>query len=45
MGSSGCVFWIDPRERFFAILLTQAPTQRTRYFKLMRSLVYQAVFD
>jgi hypothetical protein len=29
----------------FAILLTQAPAQLARYFKTMRSLVYQAVID
>jgi CubicO group peptidase (beta-lactamase class C family) len=45
MGSSGCVFWIDPKESLFAILLMQAPAQLERYAKLMRSLVYQAVAD
>jgi CubicO group peptidase (beta-lactamase class C family) len=45
MGITGCVFWVDPREQLYAILLMQSPAQLSRYLKLMRSFVYQAVVD
>ena len=45
VGSSGCVFWVDPKEQLFAVLLMQAPTQLAPYFYRMRALVYQALVD
>jgi CubicO group peptidase (beta-lactamase class C family) len=45
VGYSGCMFWNDPREQLFAILMMQAPTQLISYFYLMRAMVYQALID
>jgi len=42
-GAYGTYFWIDPKEKLFAILMMQAPAQRLPYRYLMRELVYQAV--
>jgi len=44
-GIAGTVFWIDPRERMFAILMIQAPGQREYYRTLYRTLVHAAVAD
>ncbi|HKU97236.1 MAG TPA: serine hydrolase domain-containing protein, partial [Vineibacter sp.] len=44
-GAYGTYFWIDPKERLFAILMMQAPEQRLPYRYLMRELVYQAVMN
>jgi CubicO group peptidase (beta-lactamase class C family) len=44
-GAYGTYFWIDPKERLFAILMMQAPAQRLAYRYLMRDLVYQAVVN
>ena len=44
-GISGTVFFVDPAKDFFAILLTQAPNQRTFYRPLFRNLVYAALSD
>ncbi len=44
-GIAGTVFWIDPRERMFAILMIQAPGQREHYRNLYRALVHAAVTD
>jgi CubicO group peptidase (beta-lactamase class C family) len=44
-GISGTVFFVDPVKDFFAILLTQAPNQRTFYRPLFRNLVYAALLD
>jgi CubicO group peptidase (beta-lactamase class C family) len=45
MGSSGCVFWIDPVKELFGILLSQAPNQLMDHLLLMREAVYQALID
>ncbi|MEA2896508.1 MAG: hypothetical protein QOJ84_2123 [Bradyrhizobium sp.] len=42
-GRAGTVFWIDPKEDLFAVLMSQGPGQRERLRTLMRSLVYAAV--
>ena len=42
-GIAGTSFWIDPKERLFAILLIQAPGQRRHYRNLFRALVYGAL--
>lgn len=44
-GISGTVFFVDPAKDFFAILLTQAPNQRSWYRPLFRNLVYAALND
>ena len=44
-GAYGTYFWIDPKEKLFAILMMQAPVQRLPYRYLMRDLVYQAVVN
>jgi CubicO group peptidase (beta-lactamase class C family) len=42
-GRAGTVFWIDPKEDLFAVLMSQGPGQREHLRTLMRSLVYAAV--
>jgi CubicO group peptidase (beta-lactamase class C family) len=42
-GSSGTYFWIDPRERLVAVVLTAAPAVRSAYRLKARQLVYQAM--
>lgn len=44
-GVSGTYAWADPRERLVAVLMMQAPGERTRYRALMRHLVYQALLE
>lgn len=44
-GAFGTFFWIDPKEKLFAILMMQSPQARLPYRYLMRELVYQAVVD
>lgn len=42
-GIAGTSFFVDPAERLFAMLLTQAPGQRVFYRSLFRNLVYAAL--
>ena len=42
-GIAGTVFWVDPREHLFALLMIQAPGQREYYRMLFRNLVYAAL--
>ncbi len=44
-GAYGTYFWIDPKEKLFAILMMQSPAARLPYRYLMRELVYQALVD
>ena len=44
-GLAGTVFWVDPVEQLFAILLTQAPGQREYYRRLFCDMVYAAFAD
>ncbi len=44
-GISGTVFFVDPAKDLFAVLLTQAPNQRSWYRPLFRNLVYAALND
>jgi len=44
-GISGTVFFVDPAKDLFAILLIQAPNQRSWYRPLFRNLVYAALND
>ena len=42
-GAHGTYFWIDPKEKMFAVLMMQSPLSRLPYRYLMRALVYQAL--
>lgn len=42
-GAHGTYFWIDPKEKMFAVLMMQSPQARLPYRYLMRQLVYQAL--
>jgi len=42
-GAHGTYFWIDPKEKMFAVLMMQSPLSRLPYRYLMRGLVYQAL--
>jgi hypothetical protein len=44
-GLAGTSFWVDPAEKMFALLLTQAPGQREHYKTLFRDMVYAAISD
>ena len=44
-GIAGTVFWIDPREQLFAILMIQAPGQSDYYRTMFRWLVHATVAD
>ena len=47
-GAFGTYFWIDPREKLFALFMTQLPgasPQRVIYRSLMRNLVYQSLAE
>ena len=46
-GAGGTAFWVDPKEKLVAVLMTQAqpgPWQR-EFRELFRQLVYQAIVD
>ena len=42
-GALGTYFWIDPRKKMIAIMMTQAPADRLRYRYLIQQMVYQAL--
>jgi CubicO group peptidase (beta-lactamase class C family) len=42
-GFGGTYFWIDPKEKLVGILMLQAPSQRTYYRNLYRTMVYSAM--
>ena len=42
-GYGGTAFWADPKEGLVAILMMQAPNQRTHYRTLYRNLVYESL--
>jgi CubicO group peptidase (beta-lactamase class C family) len=45
-GLFGTFFWVDPRERIVAVVMTQASgPQRTAYRRLWKQLVHQAIVD
>jgi CubicO group peptidase (beta-lactamase class C family) len=44
-GTAGTAFFVDPKEKMFAILLTQAPGQFDEVRELFRQLVYAAIDD
>ena len=44
-GSAGTVFFVDPQEEMFALMMIQAPGQREEFQQLFRNLVYAAIDD
>ena len=44
-GSAGTVFFVDPHEEMFALLMIQAPNQREEFQQLFRNMVYAAIDD
>jgi CubicO group peptidase (beta-lactamase class C family) len=45
-GYAGTYFWIDPKERIVAVLMSQAPgPMRAYYRRLFKQLVYAAIID
>ncbi len=45
-GYAGTFFWVDPKERLAAVLMTQAPSPTRAYQRrLIKQLVYQAIVD
>jgi CubicO group peptidase (beta-lactamase class C family) len=44
-GAAGTTFWVDPKERLYAVLMIQAPGPREFYRVLFRDLVYAAIDD
>jgi CubicO group peptidase (beta-lactamase class C family) len=44
-GAWGTYFWVDPKEKLFAIWMTQSPAQRLYYRPLIRSFVMQSIAD
>jgi CubicO group peptidase (beta-lactamase class C family) len=44
-GAAGTQFWVDPAEKFWALLMVQAPGQRDHFRSLIRNLVYAALED
>jgi CubicO group peptidase (beta-lactamase class C family) len=44
-GSTGCLFFIDPQEQLYAIMLMQAPAELLKNMYVVRALVYQALGD
>ena len=43
-GAGGTIFWIDPKESMFVVVMMQAPSQRLRIRSALKNLVYGA-FD
>jgi CubicO group peptidase (beta-lactamase class C family) len=44
-GLYGTYFWVDPKEKLFAVWLTQSPANRTYYRPLIRSFVLGSIVD
>ena len=42
-GAYGTYFWVDPKEKLFAVMMLQGPSDRLHYRYAMRDLVYQAL--
>ena len=39
-GYAGTYFWVDPKEELVAVYMSQVPTSRAYYRKLVKQLVY-----
>ncbi len=44
-GAAGTVFFVDPHEELFAVMMIQAPGQREEFQQLFRNMVYAAIDD
>jgi CubicO group peptidase (beta-lactamase class C family) len=44
-GIAGTLFFVDPQEQLFALLMIQAPGQREEIQQLFRNMVYSALVD
>ena len=44
-GAFGTVFWVDPVERIYAILMTQTVLRVVRHVAIMRQGIYAAIAD
>jgi CubicO group peptidase (beta-lactamase class C family) len=44
-GLAGTTFFVDPAQDLFAILMIQAPNQRSHYRQLFRAMVYACIVD
>src|SRR5712664_3992428 len=44
-GWAGTHFWVDPKEDLTAVLMIQTAAARSKYGRLFRQLVYQAIAD
>ena len=42
-GAYGTYFWVDPKEKLFAVMMLQGASDRLHYRYAMRDLVYQAL--
>lgn len=42
-GSAGTVFFVDPHEEMFALMMIQAPNQREEFQQRFRNMVYAAI--
>jgi CubicO group peptidase (beta-lactamase class C family) len=43
-GITGTYFWVDPKEKLFAVLMIQVPVAQTNhYFRIAREMVYAAL--
>jgi len=45
VGSTGTVFWVDPKESLIAVMMQQIPLMAFDQGSLIRNLVYQAMVD
>ena len=44
-GAAGTVFFVDPQEEMFALMMIQAPNQREEFQQRFRNMVYAAIED
>ncbi|MGZ5250102.1 MAG: serine hydrolase domain-containing protein [Caldimonas sp.] len=44
-GAAGTIFFVDPHEEMFALMMIQAPNQREEFQQLFRNMVYAAIDD
>jgi CubicO group peptidase (beta-lactamase class C family) len=42
-GAGGTAFWVDPKEQMIVVSMMQAPSQRLRYGRLLRDMIYAAI--
>ena len=42
-GAAGTSFWVDPKEKMFAVFMIQSISKRAQYRPLLRNMVYAAI--